>query len=146
MNKTQMRNMLRKYIQESNYLEAGVEGIVDQVVGPKILPLIEPEVESIMYKMFGVEKPEQDSEEDMETEENKEKLSTISSDIEMKSADEAAKVSDAASSPGPGLRGDMSPLTPDKNSPPRGDMSPLTPPPPGTEILPKGKNLGKAWS
>ena len=37
-----------------------------------------------------------------------------------------------ASSPGPGLRGDMSPLTPEKNSPeaPRGDVSPLTPPPP----------------
>ena len=37
-----------------------------------------------------------------------------------------------ASSPGPGLRGDMSPLTPEKNSPeaPKGDVSPLTPPPP----------------
>ena len=42
-----------------------------------------------------------------------------------------------ASSPGPGLRGDMSPLTPEKTSPeaPRGDMSPLTPPP-----LPRNDN------
>lgn len=41
-----------------------------------------------------------------------------------------------ASSPGPGLRGDISPLTPDRKSDeveaPRGDVSPLTPPPPGT--------------
>jgi len=66
-NKSQLRNQLRKHIQESNYLEAGVEGIVDQVVGPKILPIIQPEVESIIYKMFGVEKPVQteEPEEDM---------------------------------------------------------------------------------
>ena len=41
--------MLRKHIQESSYLEAGVEGIVDQVVGPKIMQ-IEPEVSLLIFK------------------------------------------------------------------------------------------------
>lgn len=82
--------MLRKHIQESNYLEPGVDGIVDQVVGPKIMTSIEPEVETIMYKMFGIDKPDSNDEEDQNGD-NKalEKLSNISSDVEMPSANES---------------------------------------------------------
>ena len=69
-----------------------------------------------MYKMFGVEKPESGDEDSQKSHQNggAEKLSDVS-DVEMKSADEDAKsqVTDA-SSPGPGLRGDMSPLTPER--------------------------------
>ena len=87
--------MLRKHIQDSNYLGSGTQGIVDQVVGPKIMTTIEPEMESIMYKMFGIEKP--DSNDEMEDENgqngaaNAEKLSNISSlsDTEMPSAAES---------------------------------------------------------
>jgi hypothetical protein len=71
-NKAQLRNMLRKHIQDSSYLEAGVEGIVDQVVGPKIMPFIEPDVESIIYKMFGVEKPESNDDDDDDEQEQQE--------------------------------------------------------------------------
>ena len=49
---------LQYWLQDSPYLEPGIEGIVDQVIGPKILPAIEPQMENIMYKMFGIEKPE----------------------------------------------------------------------------------------
>ena len=40
-------------------MNAGVDRIVDQVVNPKILSVIEPEVEGIMYKVLGVEKPQE---------------------------------------------------------------------------------------
>ena len=86
-----MRNMLRKHIQDSNYLGSGTQGIVDQVVGPKIMTTIEPEMEAIMYKMFGIEKPDSnDEEEDGQNGAATEKLSNISSsDAEMASAAES---------------------------------------------------------
>ena len=89
--KIQMRNMLRKHIQDSNYLGSGTQGIVDQVVGPKIMTTIEPEMEAIMYKMFGIEKPDSnDEEEDGQNGAATEKLSNISSsDAEMPSAAES---------------------------------------------------------
>ena len=52
---------------------------------------------------------------------------------------EGENMTDASSPGGPGLRGDISPLTPEKaTSPeaPRGDVSPLTPPPSGIEKMP----------
>ena len=74
--------MLRKHIQDSNFLETGVHNIVDQVVGPKIQQ-INPEVENILYGMFGMEKPDSNDEEEemMEdtTAKSEEKLSNISS-------------------------------------------------------------------
>ena len=73
--------MLRKHIQDSGFLDSGVHNIVDQVVGPKIQQ-INPEVENIMYTMFGIEKPDSNDEEDMmedTTAKSEEKLSNISS-------------------------------------------------------------------
>ena len=74
--------MLRKHIQDSGFLETGVHNIVDQVVGPKISQ-INPEVENILYTMFGMEKPDSNDEEEemMEdtTAKSEEKLSNISS-------------------------------------------------------------------
>ena len=74
--------MLRKHIQDSGFLDSGVHNIVDQVVGPKIQQ-INPEVENILYTMFGMEKPDSnDEEEDMledTTAKSEEKLSNISS-------------------------------------------------------------------
>ena len=83
--------MLRKHIQDSNYLGSGTQGIVDQVVGPKIMTTIEPEMEAIMYKMFGIEKPDSnDEDEDGQNGAATEKLSNISSsDAEMPSAAES---------------------------------------------------------
>ena len=134
-----MRNSLIFHpstLQDSPYLEPGIEGIVDQVIGPKILPAIEPQMENIMYKMFGIEKPA--SEDESPNEEIVEKLSDVS-DVEMKSAEEeepkGGQETDG-SSPGPGLRGDMSPLTPEHNL--KSQMSPLTPPP-GEEPKPPGE-------
>ena len=54
--------MLRKHIQDSGFLETGVHNIVDQVVGPKIQQT-NPEVENILYTMFGMEKPDSNDEE-----------------------------------------------------------------------------------
>ena len=53
---------------------------------------------------------------------------------------EGENMTDASSPGGPGLRGDISPLTPEKaTSPegPRGDVSPLTPPPPPNMDIPE---------
>lgn len=40
----------------SNYLETGVERIVDQVVNPKINTVFLPIVEDVLYKYLGIEK------------------------------------------------------------------------------------------
>lgn len=42
----------------SNFLDQGVERIVDQAVNPKIASVFLPQVEEVVYKCFGVEKPE----------------------------------------------------------------------------------------
>lgn len=68
-------------IQDSNYFDAGVHSIVEQVVRPKISQ-IQPEVENILYTMFGVEKADSNDEEMMEESTAKsEKLSNISSGL-----------------------------------------------------------------
>ena len=40
-------------------MESGVERIVEQTVDPKIYSVIEPLVESVVYKFMGVEKTEE---------------------------------------------------------------------------------------
>ncbi|KAG5874485.1 hypothetical protein JTB14_003384 [Gonioctena quinquepunctata] len=60
MNKNQVREQLRKNIYESGYLETGVERIVDQVVNPKINTVFLPQVEDVVYRFLGVEKPIRD--------------------------------------------------------------------------------------
>ena len=146
----------------SRHMEEGVERIVEQVVNPKILSAIQPRVETIICNYLGIDKLEDEEELEVtngqsdgqvpaisEVEErSSEKLSNVSSgeDVEMKSADElqAKPPASDTSSPGPGLRGDMSPLTPDrkdvKTPTLRGDVSPLTPPPPATENRPPTPN------
>ncbi|XP_018326199.1 biorientation of chromosomes in cell division protein 1-like 1 [Agrilus planipennis] len=57
LNKNQVREMLRKDISESGFLETGVERIVDQVVNPKINTVFLPQVENVVYKFLGIEKP-----------------------------------------------------------------------------------------
>jgi len=151
LNKNQLRNQLRKYIQEMSGVEAGVDRIVDQIVNPKLNTTFMPEVENVIYKYFGTSKPEEgddmvngnnmddensqnyqngDSNHDLGGKISTRNLSTISSDAEMLNFD----ANSLGSSPGPGLAGNVSPLTPG-GSPKvnQGDISPLTPattPPP----------------
>ncbi|CAH0554399.1 unnamed protein product [Brassicogethes aeneus] len=61
MNKNQVREMLRKSIHESGYLETGVERIVDQVVNPKINSVFLPQVEDVVYRFLGIERPDKDN-------------------------------------------------------------------------------------
>ncbi|VEN53294.1 unnamed protein product, partial [Callosobruchus maculatus] len=57
MNKNQVREQLRKSIYESGYLDMGVERIVDQVVNPKINTVFLPQVEEVVYRFLGIQKP-----------------------------------------------------------------------------------------
>ncbi|XP_028155687.1 biorientation of chromosomes in cell division protein 1-like 1 isoform X2 [Diabrotica virgifera virgifera] len=57
LNKNQLREQLRKNLQESGFLETGVERIVDQVVNPKINSVFLPKVEEVVYKFLGLENP-----------------------------------------------------------------------------------------
>lgn len=57
MNKNQLREKMRKHIIEMNFLEAGVERIVDQVVNPKISTVFRPNIEEMVYKHLGIELP-----------------------------------------------------------------------------------------
>ncbi|XP_058467885.1 biorientation of chromosomes in cell division protein 1-like 1 isoform X2 [Malaya genurostris] len=56
--KNQLREMLRRNIIESGFLDTGVERIVDQVVNPKISTVFHPKVEEIVYNYLGIEKPQ----------------------------------------------------------------------------------------
>ncbi|XP_053986680.1 biorientation of chromosomes in cell division protein 1-like 1 [Hylaeus volcanicus] len=57
LNKNQLRETLRKHIHEVPYLDAGVERIVDQVVNPKIYSVFMPQIEDVVYKFLGIERP-----------------------------------------------------------------------------------------
>ncbi|XP_026675362.1 biorientation of chromosomes in cell division protein 1-like 1 [Ceratina calcarata] len=57
LNKNQLRETLRKQINEAPYLDAGVERIVDQVVNPKIYSVFMPQIEDVVYKFLGIERP-----------------------------------------------------------------------------------------
>ncbi|XP_053619342.1 biorientation of chromosomes in cell division protein 1-like 1 [Plodia interpunctella] len=56
LNKNQLREKLRKHILDGNYLEQGVERIVDQVVNPKVASVFIPQVEDLVYDFFGIPK------------------------------------------------------------------------------------------
>ncbi|XP_057339936.1 dentin sialophosphoprotein-like [Microplitis mediator] len=60
LNKNQLRETLRKHISEAAYLDAGVERIVDQVVNPKIYSVFTPQIEDVVYKYLGLEKPKRE--------------------------------------------------------------------------------------
>lgn len=57
MNKNQLRENLRKHIHDGAYLDAGVERIVDQVVNPKVYSVFMPQIEDVVYKFLGIERP-----------------------------------------------------------------------------------------
>lgn len=57
MNKNQLRETLRKHIHDAPYLDAGVERIVDQVVNPKAYSVFMSQIEDVVYKFLGVERP-----------------------------------------------------------------------------------------
>ncbi|XP_063227552.1 biorientation of chromosomes in cell division protein 1-like 1 isoform X2 [Bacillus rossius redtenbacheri] len=59
LSKNQLRENLRKHINESGFLEIGVERIVDQVVNPKIRTVFLPHVEEVVYSFLGLERPRQ---------------------------------------------------------------------------------------
>ncbi|KAF7995959.1 hypothetical protein HCN44_007926 [Aphidius gifuensis] len=61
LNKNQLREALRKQMSDSSYLDAGVERIVDQVVNPKIYSIFMPQIEDVVYKFLGLEKPNHDN-------------------------------------------------------------------------------------
>ncbi|VVC87174.1 unnamed protein product [Leptidea sinapis] len=54
LNKNQLREKLRKHIFEGNYLEQGVERIVDQVVNPKVSTVFITKVEDVVYNYLGI--------------------------------------------------------------------------------------------
>ncbi|XP_066999212.2 dentin sialophosphoprotein [Anabrus simplex] len=62
LNKNQLRDSLRKHIHESGFLDIGVERIVDQVVNPKIMTVFLPQIEDVVYKCLGLEKPKKGKE------------------------------------------------------------------------------------
>ncbi|XP_011699476.1 PREDICTED: biorientation of chromosomes in cell division protein 1-like 1 [Wasmannia auropunctata] len=57
LNKNQLRETLRKHIHDAPYLDAGVERIVDQVVNPKVYSVFMSQIEDVVYKFLGVERP-----------------------------------------------------------------------------------------
>lgn len=57
LNKNQLRETLRKHIHEAPYLDAGVERIVDQVVNPKVYSVFMSQIEDVVYKFLGIERP-----------------------------------------------------------------------------------------
>lgn len=77
MNKIQMRERLRRHIQESSFLEKGVERIVDQVVNPKISTTFQPQIENIAYVALGIDKPKPKNEENQRNQDLQNSMSVI---------------------------------------------------------------------
>lgn len=50
------------FISSGNYLEQGVERIVDQVVNPKVHTVFKPQVEDLVYNYYGVPRPKKEDE------------------------------------------------------------------------------------
>nr|CAG4641110.1 EOG090X0B7I [Eulimnadia texana] len=80
--KNQVRENLRRHILDLGFIERGVDRIVEQVVKPKILPLFRPAVEAAVYKHYGVEKPSEIKNE--EVEEKKDDVEVKKEDVEEK--------------------------------------------------------------
>ncbi|XP_046750772.1 biorientation of chromosomes in cell division protein 1-like 1 [Diprion similis] len=59
MNKNQLRENLRKHIHDAAYLDVGVERIVDQVVNPKVYSVFMPQIEDVVHKFLGIERPKE---------------------------------------------------------------------------------------
>ncbi|KAK6622422.1 hypothetical protein RUM44_002233 [Polyplax serrata] len=58
LNKNQLRDTLRKHILDSNFFDAGINRIVDQVVNPNVLAtLFLPEVEEVVYSYLSIPRP-----------------------------------------------------------------------------------------
>ncbi|XP_060806993.1 biorientation of chromosomes in cell division protein 1-like 1 [Amyelois transitella] len=70
LNKNQLREKLRKHILDGNYLEQGVERIVDQVVNPKVASVFIPQVEDLVYDFFGISRKKPAAETSNEKTEN----------------------------------------------------------------------------
>ncbi|GAB6023172.1 hypothetical protein CHUAL_007997 [Chamberlinius hualienensis] len=54
LNKNQLRDGLRRHIQESGLLTSGVERIIDQIVNPKIVPFFLPKIVEIVCRLLGI--------------------------------------------------------------------------------------------
>ncbi|XP_045464814.1 biorientation of chromosomes in cell division protein 1-like 1 [Harmonia axyridis] len=57
LNKNEVREKLRNHIHESDFVEAGIERIVDQVVSAKMNSIFLPKVDDVMYKFLGIDRP-----------------------------------------------------------------------------------------
>ncbi|EEB17174.1 coiled-coil domain-containing protein, putative [Pediculus humanus corporis] len=74
LNKNQLRDSLRKHILDSNFFDAGINRIVDQVVNPNVLGTVFlPEVEEVVYNYLSIPKP---------TDHFQKKVSSSNSEIE----------------------------------------------------------------
>lgn len=62
MNKNQMRESLRKYINDASYLKLGLEKIVDQVVNPNIYTVFMPRVRDVVNDYLSIKRPKEDYE------------------------------------------------------------------------------------
>ncbi|KAK7489549.1 hypothetical protein BaRGS_00019183, partial [Batillaria attramentaria] len=55
LNKNQLRDALRKQINQSGMLTQGVERIIEQVVNPKILQVIKPKIDEVVCAQLGLD-------------------------------------------------------------------------------------------
>ncbi|ESO96858.1 hypothetical protein LOTGIDRAFT_57578, partial [Lottia gigantea] len=55
LNKNQLRESLRKQINQSGMLTNGVERIIEQVVNPKIFQFIKPRIDEVVCQHLGID-------------------------------------------------------------------------------------------
>ncbi|XP_047496597.1 biorientation of chromosomes in cell division protein 1-like 1 isoform X2 [Penaeus chinensis] len=60
LNKNQLRDGVRKHVQNLGILESGIDAIITQVLNPKIKPLILPYVEDTVYTFLQIDKPKRE--------------------------------------------------------------------------------------
>ncbi|XP_068236342.1 biorientation of chromosomes in cell division protein 1-like 1 isoform X2 [Palaemon carinicauda] len=60
LNKNQLRDGVRKHVNNLGILDSGIDAIITQVVNPKIKPLILPYVEDTVYAFLQIDKPKRE--------------------------------------------------------------------------------------
>nr|XP_034328236.1 serine/arginine repetitive matrix protein 2 isoform X6 [Crassostrea gigas] len=112
LNKNQLRDNLRRQINQSGMLTNGVERVIEQLVNPKILHIIKPKIDEVICKQLGIdpekrkEHVEQSKQQHMEKMQNMQSLMNVNVTPEKSNQNGALPGSQSTEFSSPGFQGD----------------------------------------
>ncbi|XP_056004885.1 serine/arginine repetitive matrix protein 2-like isoform X4 [Ostrea edulis] len=79
LNKNQLRDNLRRQINQSGMLTNGVERVIEQLVNPKILHIIKPKIDEVICKHLGIDPEKRKEHVEQSKQQHKEKMQNMQS-------------------------------------------------------------------